>query len=160
MTKVKTTISLAEASVDLRRGIDHIGVACVFFCHDGKGRLLMHKRSTACRDEHGCWDAGGGAIEFGESFEAAVHREVMEEYAVEPQEIQLLDVYDAFRENNGVQTHWVSVAFTVKVDPAQVQIGEPEKMDDLQWFTYDTLPSPVHTMFPRNIPILRKKGII
>lgn len=72
---------------DLRRGVDFIGVNCVFYCHDGNGKFLFHKRSKHCRDEHGHWDCGGGSMEFGETFEQTVRREVKEEYGTEPLEI-------------------------------------------------------------------------
>ena len=49
----------------LKKGTDYVGVAVVYYCHDGKGNVLMHKRSSKCRDEHGAWDIGGGGVEFG-----------------------------------------------------------------------------------------------
>lgn len=42
-----------KAKKDLQRGIDFIGITCVFYCHDGQGNFLMHKRSKNCRDEIG-----------------------------------------------------------------------------------------------------------
>ena len=33
---------------DLQGGVDYIGVTVVFYCHDGKGNFLMHKRSKNC----------------------------------------------------------------------------------------------------------------
>ena len=44
----------------MQKGIDFIGITTVFFCHDGKGKFLMAKRSKNARDEHGRWDIGGG----------------------------------------------------------------------------------------------------
>ena len=61
---------IPQQAHDLKRGIDYIGVTVVFYCHDGAGRLLLHKRSVACRDEQGRWDVGGGSMEFGETFES------------------------------------------------------------------------------------------
>jgi len=87
---------------DLRRGVDHIGVSASFVVHDGNGRILLQKRSKQCRDEHGTWDCGGGAIEFGESIDQAVRREIMEELCAEPIKIEFLTVYDAHR------THYTS----------------------------------------------------
>ena len=29
----------------------------------------MNKRGIKCRDEHGCWDFGGGGIDLGETVE-------------------------------------------------------------------------------------------
>ena len=85
--KKKKIIPLARKH-DLKRGVDYIGVNVVFYCHDGKGNILLHKRSQQCRDELGRWDSGAGSMEFGESFADAVTREVFEEYGVKPKKIE------------------------------------------------------------------------
>lgn len=131
---------------DAKKGIDFIGVNCVFFCHDGAGKLLMHKRSTNCRDEHGTWDCGGGSMEHGETFEETIRRELMEEYCCEPLEIQYVVSKNVLRDNAGVPTHWIANLHVVKVDPAQVKIGEPDKMEDIGWFSINELPSDMHSM--------------
>ena len=61
MTKIKP----AKTIIDLKRGVDYIGVTVNFLVHDGNGRILLQKRSKQCRDEQGRWDIGGGAVEFG-----------------------------------------------------------------------------------------------
>ncbi|MFE6737729.1 NUDIX hydrolase [Streptomyces tubercidicus] len=68
-------------------------VSCVFVCHDGSGRVLLALRSAGARDEPGAWDCGAGALEFGESFEAAVAREVREEYGVRPLGIEQIGLF-------------------------------------------------------------------
>jgi len=156
-----TSIIPAEEKIDLRRGIDHIGVSASFVIHDGNGRVLLHKRSKQCRDEHGRWDVGGGAIEFGEPLEAAVRREVMEEFTAEPQEISFLTVYDAHRISpDGKPTHWVAVIHAVRVNPEDVKIGEPHKIDDIGWFTSDELPGPLHSQFWKSYKVALEKGIV
>lgn len=52
---------VAEEKVDRLRGINHIGVTVCFVIHDGRGNVLLQKRSQRCRDEKGRWDIGGGA---------------------------------------------------------------------------------------------------
>lgn len=138
---------VASDKVDNKRGVDHIGVTVNFFIHDGKGRILLQKRSKHCRDEQGKWDIGGGAVEFGEELEEAVAREVEEELSVKPKKIEFVQVYDAHRENSGTQTHWVAINFAVLVNPKDVKIGEPHKIDEIGWFTKDNLPSPLHSQF-------------
>lgn len=113
---------------DLKRGVDYIGITCVFYCHDGKGNLLLHKRSNKCRDEIGNWDTGGGSMEHGETFEQAVRREVKEEYCVDIIDLKHLGVNNVIRKNGKQKTHWVAVLFAAQVDPKKVKIGEPEKM--------------------------------
>jgi 8-oxo-dGTP pyrophosphatase MutT (NUDIX family) len=120
-------------------------VSCVFVCHDGAGRILLARRSAGARDEPGAWDVGAGALEFGETFEAAVTREVLEEYATPPLAIDLLGVRNVLRADP--PSHWVAVVFAVRLDPAAARIGEPHKFDELGWFTPDALPEPLHSQF-------------
>ena len=49
----------------MKPGIDYIGISTPFYCHNGKGFFLLHKRNQNCRDEHGAWDTGSGKLEFG-----------------------------------------------------------------------------------------------
>ena len=132
----------------MKPGIDYIGVTVTFYCTDGKGNWAFHKRSQKCRDEQGHWDCGGGTLEFGESFEEGVLREVAEEYGCKGSILQQLPPMNRIRMNNGVATHWVSLAFIIKVNPKEVRINEPAAMDDIGWFTLDNLPQPLHSTIP------------
>lgn len=140
---------------DSVRGIDHIGVNCIFFCHDGKGNVLFGKRSQKCRDEQGRWDAGAGAVEFGETFEDAVRREVREEYGADPLEIEYVNTRSVIREHNGRTTHWVANLHLVRVDPAEVRNGDPEKIDEIGWFPVDAPPAPPHSQQAHEIEAIR-----
>ena len=96
----------ANGRNDARRGIDFIGVAGGFICHDGKGKFLLHKRSENCRDEQGTWDNGGGAQEFGQDIEETIRREIKEEHGVEVHDMQFLNVRDSHRQlADGTPTH-------------------------------------------------------
>jgi 8-oxo-dGTP diphosphatase len=125
-------------------------VSCVFVCHDGAGRVLLARRSAGARDEPGTWDCGAGALEFGETFEAAVAREVREEYRAEPQETTLAGVRNVLRPGS----HWVAVVFSVRVDPAVVGIGEPHKFDELGWFSGGELPTPLHSQLGETLALI------
>lgn len=144
----------------VKRGVDCIGVTCVFLCHDGNKRVLLHQRSANCRDEHGKWDCGGGALEFGEEFEDCVRREVFEEYGAEARNIQHLATHNILRELPDGPTHWIALTFAVLVDPEQVSIGEPHKMDDIGWFTLDALPSPLHSKIQKDFDCVKAAGIL
>lgn len=151
----------ADDRIDLRRGIDHIGISASFVIHDGSGRVLLQKRGAKTRDEQGRWDVGGGAIEFGEQIHDAVRREVLEELMTEPLEIEFLTVYDAHRQlDDGQPTHWVAIIHAVKVDPSEVKIGEPHKIEELGWFTSDELPGPLHSQFWKSYQVALDKGIV
>jgi 8-oxo-dGTP diphosphatase len=151
----------ANGANDARRGIDFIGVTCSFVCHDDKGRILLHKRSKNCRDEHGRWDNGGGAHEFGSSLKETVIREIKEEYGVEPTDLKFIKAYDALRRlADGTPTHWVVLVYSAKVDPKKVKNNEPYKIDEIGWFTMYNLPSPLHSQVSHTLESVREAGII
>lgn len=139
---------LRSMSLPLKKGVDTIGVAITFFCHDGQGRVLMAKRSEQARDERGTWDIGGGALEFGEPVEEALRREVQEEYGAAVLGVEFLGYRDVHRVQNGVATHWIALDFRARIDPATVREGEPDVIQQVQWFTRDALPSPLHSQLP------------
>ena len=144
-----------------KRGIDFIGVSATALVHDGKGNLLLQKRGPEARDERGAWDLCGGSIEFGDTIEQTLHKELLEELCVDPISMQFLTVYDAHRMNaDNQQTHWVAIIYAVQVDPTKVKIGEPHKISEVGWFTSVTLPTPLHTQFYKSFDIALAQGII
>lgn len=132
----------------MQPGTDYIGITVVFLCHDGKGNYLLSKRSKNARDEHGMWDGGGGAMEFGDTVEATLRKEIEEEYCTEVIEYQFLGFRDVHRTHNDQPTHWISLDHKVLVNRDKVKNGEPHKIDELKWFRIDNLPSNLHSQFP------------
>ncbi len=143
-----------------KRGIDHIGVSAVAFVHDGKGSLLLQQRGEQARDERGCWDLCGGAVEFGDTIEETLRKELKEELSVEPLEMEFLTTYDAHRVQNGVNTHWIVIVYAVRVSPSKVKIGEPHKISQLGWFTSRNLPEPLHSQFAKSFEVARGRKLI
>lgn len=132
----------------MQKGVDFIGVAVVYFCHDGQGSFVLSKRSHRCRDEHGCWDPGGGGIDFDDTIENTLRKEILEEYDTDILKTEFLGYRDMHREHNGQKTHWIALDFKVLVDKAKVKNDEPHKFDDVKWFRLDNLPAPMHSQFP------------
>ena len=139
------------------KGIDFTGIAVAFLCHDGQGNYVMHRRSQNCRDEHGCWDFGGGGVKFGELLEDCLKREVKEEYDADILDSKFLGHRELLREHNGGKTHWLCFYYQVLVSPEQVINNEPEKHDELCWFRFDDLPQPLHSMIPGDIEMYKNK---
>ena len=127
------------------------GVSCVFICHDGAGAILLARRSSGARDEPGAWDCGAGALEYGETFEDAVRREVREEYCADALDIRTLGVRNVLRANP--PSHWIAIVFAVQVARDQVTIGEPHKFDELGWFAADALPELRHSQLTETIAL-------
>ena len=132
----------------MKQGLDYPGVTIVYFCHDGKGNFVMAKRSTNARDENGRWDIGAGGLEFGETVENTLKREIKEEYCTDVLDYEFLGFRDLHRRHKGEKTHWIGLDFKVLVDTKKVKIGEPYKFDGISWFTLAKLPTKVHSQFP------------
>lgn len=132
----------------MRKGFEYPGVSVSYFCHDGQGNFVMAKRGVNCRDEHGTWDPGGGGLEFGDTVENTLRKEIKEEYCTDILEFEFLGYRDAHRVHNGEKTHWIALDFKVLVDKDKVANGEPHKFDEVSWFRLDNLPTPLHSMLP------------
>lgn len=98
------------------------------------GRLLLIRRGTPpFRDD---WALPGGFVEYGETVETAVQREVREETGLETSIRQLVGVYsDPDRDPRG---HTVSVAFLLAVGSGSPQSGDDAA--EARWFSLDELP--------------------
>jgi 8-oxo-dGTP diphosphatase len=126
----------------MQRGKDYIGVAVGAIIYNDAGELLMAKRGRHAKNERGCWEFPGGAVEFGETLADAIVREIQEELGVTITLVQQL-----FAINHVVRAdeqHWVSTPFIARLPAGQTPtIKEPHKCDAIGWFTLDALPSPL-----------------
>ena len=130
------------------QGIDFVGVATIYFCHDGKGNFIMAKRSEKARDENGRWDIGGGGLDFDQSVDQTLKKEIGEEYCTDVISYEFMGYRDVFRTHKDKTTHWITLDFKALIDPKKVKIGEPDKFTDLQWFRLDHLPTDLHSQLP------------
>jgi len=126
-------------------GIDFIGISTPFYCNDGKGNFLLHKRSKNARDEHGRWDFGAGQLGFGEDVEKGVLRELFEEYGVRGEIQEQVPAHSIIRTFNGAKTHWLAIPFFILVDTSKVKIMEPHKFSEIGIFPFSKFPEPFHS---------------
>lgn len=141
----------------MKKGFNYTGVAVCYFCHDGQGSFLLSKRGKNARDEHGNWDPGGGAVEFGHTILDTLKKETKEEYCADILESKFLGYREVFREQEGQRTHWIVFDFKILVDGNKVKNGEPHKLDVVEWFTLKTLPTPLHSQFPNFLRLYKSK---
>src|SRR3990167_3856285 len=141
-----------------RKGVDYTGITVVYLCHDGQGNFLLSKRSAKCSDEQGTWDPGGGGLELHDTIVNTLRKEIREEYGTPVLEYEFLGYRDVHRQlADGTKTHWLAMDFAALVDRAQVKNGEPHKFDAVEWFTWETLPTPMHSQWPEFIKRFGKR---
>ncbi len=143
----------------MKTGIDCIGVSTSFYCYDGRGRWLLHKRSENCRDEKGVWDSGGGKLEFGLTLEENVLKEIREEYGCEATIQEQLPAITLLRTSpDGIPSHWIVIPHILLINDdnlKNVRIGDSEKMIEIGWFTFENLPHPLHSGFQKTTLVYR-----
>ena len=149
------SVQIVDHPDDHQRGINFIGVTVCILAHDGNETYLLNKRSMKCRDEQGCWDKIGGSMEFGETFEEAARRELLEEIGCEPLSLKFTGARNNIRIINGRKTHWVNLIFTARIDPTKVHINDVEKIDEVRWFKLNDLPAPLHSQFMADLEVVR-----
>lgn len=144
---------------EFKKGIDYTGVSVTFLCHDGNGKFVLAKRSNNARDEHNKWENGGGGLEFGHTVEETLRKEIKKEYCADVLDYEFLGYMDALREYEEKQTHWITLNFKVRVDPREVGIGEPDMIDEIGWFTLDTVPpiEELHSQLPQFFELYKDK---
>lgn len=139
---------LDSATLRKHKGVSFVGVCTNALCHDGQGNFLMMKRGAKARDENGRWDIVGGGLKAGIPIEENMKRELQEEICIPPETLEFLGIRDVHRQlDDGTKTHWVALDFLAKVDRSKVKIGEPGVIDEIDWFTLETIPSPLHSQF-------------
>jgi 8-oxo-dGTP diphosphatase len=129
----------SKAPARARRGLDYIGVGVGAVIVDEGGRLFLARRGPLARNERGLWEFPGGAVEFGERLVDALRREIAEEYGLEIEVGELLDVNDHILPLEG--QHWVSPSYLCRVKAGQASIQEPGKCSQIGWFALDELPT-------------------
>ena len=116
----------------MKKGVDFIGVGVGAIIINNEGKLFLAKRGAEVRNESGKWEFPGGGVEFGDTLEATLKREIMEEYGVEIKIGELLDICDHIIPDE--HQHWVSPTYICTVVHGQPKICEPNKCDEIGWF--------------------------
>ncbi len=137
--------------IKTHRGKSYVGISTGAAIFNQKGLLFLAKRSLNARDEHGTWDVCGGGLEWGLTLEENMRQEMLEEFNITTSSpLHYLRLKEAFRTDHmGHKTHWLSIGYIVILsndEVVQVKINEPDKFDEMGWFSLDNLPSPLHSL--------------
>lgn len=113
-----------------------IGVGVFIFKN---GKFLMILRHGA--HGKGTWSVPGGWMEYGESFGRTAEREVMEEVGLKIKNVRFGAVTNTvFRKE---KVHSVTLWLLSDYQGGQTKIMEPQKIKDLAWADFDSLPKPL-----------------
>ncbi len=106
-----------------------------------------HKKADSELRGEGTWTMPGGKIEFGESFEEAAKREVLEETGIEIKNAKIICVNNDKNEH----AHFVTTGILSTEFEGEVQVREPEEITEWKWFKSENLPK---NIFPPSKKIL------
>ncbi len=121
----------------MKKGVDYIGVGVGAIIKNNEGKLFLAKRGEKARNEAGKWEFPGGGVEFGDTLKDTLIREMREEYGIEIGVGELLDVCDHIIVSE--KQHWVAPSFICKIIQGTPVIREPEKCDEIGWFSVDEI---------------------
>jgi len=122
----------------MKKGIDYIGVGAGAIIFNKDGRIFLAKRGPEARNEKNRWEFPGGSVEFGETLESALIREIREEYGFVIDVVQLLDVVNHILPEE--KQHWVSPTYLCRYKNGKPSIKEPHKCEEIGWFNIGAIP--------------------
>jgi 8-oxo-dGTP diphosphatase len=101
------------------------------------GQALLGKRKNAHGE--GQWASPGGHLEFGETIETCVKRELMEETGLVP----LSQKQGPWTNDLFGPKHYITCWVFVPEFEGTVELKEPHKCEVWGWFDWDDLPEPL-----------------
>jgi 8-oxo-dGTP diphosphatase len=125
-------------------GKDFIGVGLGAIILNEKGEVLLMKRGKNSKNEVGTWALIGGMLDFGETLQQGIIREVLEETGLAVEIEEQFPAHDHLLPNEN--QHWVGNVFVTRLVSGIPTIIEPEKCEELSWFSIDNLPTPIAKM--------------
>ncbi len=124
------------------RGINGAGVGVIVLNGDrvllGKRHDDARKASSALHGE-GTWTIPGGKIDFGEQFEEAARREVLEETGLLAKALDVISVTNDIVSD----AHFITVGLLCKDFDGEPRVMEPDEITEWQWFSLHDLPQPL-----------------
>lgn len=120
--------------------IIQVGVAAII--QSDNNLFLLSQRGEKARNQHGYWEFPGGEVEFGETLNQALEREIYEELGLrEIKILNLIGIYETVG-NEGYE-HWLTATYLVKLLQGEPCLMEPDKSQAIGWFSLENLPHPL-----------------
>ncbi len=129
-----------------------VGVAAVIF---KGGKILLGEDLT--KGVNPVYGVPGGHWESGESLSDAIKREVLEEAGIEIQNLQLISVYEFFRQDKNKS--YVTIGFQANYKSGELKDESRHTRKNWEWFDLNSLPT---NLFPPDKVLIErsKTGVI
>jgi 8-oxo-dGTP diphosphatase len=110
------------------------GITVRAIIEDEQARWLLLRRSNECRSFAGHWELPGGKMDAGESMDAALRREVLEETGllVNPTGVA------GFTEKDLEKLHVVAIYFRTKLAGGKIALSSEH--DEFRWVSWEEMP--------------------
>jgi len=119
-----------------------VGVG-VMILKDGKvllgKRHVDPKKADSELSGEGTWTMPGGKLDYGETLEEGVKREVLEETEIALGDIEVMCLNQDMNE----KAHFITIGFIAEITDQEPKVMEPDEITEWGWFDLDTLPSPL-----------------
>lgn len=103
----------------------------------GKRHYDPNKADSELHGE-GTWTMPGGKIHFGEEFEEAAAREVLEETGLKINQDKLKFI--SLANDKVTDAHFVTIGFLCEDFEGEPKVMEPDEITEWNWFALDALP--------------------
>lgn len=136
-------------------GRDVVGVGVGALIVNEHNQVLLSLRGPKAKNEVGKWEIPGGAVEFGETFEEALRREIKEEIGVDIAVGEMLQLCDHILPEEG--QHWVAPTYFCTIQSGTPENLEPGKCDQLGWFSLEEAEKlPLSKITKEDVTVLRR----
>lgn len=127
----------------MKKWVDYIGVWCGVFILNENNELFLMRRNINCRNKAWYRSIPWGWVKFWETMEESLKRETQEECWVEIKIKKQLWAVDDIIPNE--EQHWVWVVYLWEIISWELKNLEPNKCDEIWWFSLDNLPEKMTT---------------
>tara|TARA_Y100000310_G_scaffold340894_1_gene438215 strand:+ start:623 stop:1039 length:417 start_codon:yes stop_codon:yes gene_type:complete len=113
---------------------DHPWISTDALITNDEGKILMIKRAKSEKTFPNMWGLVGGFMEWGETVEECVKREVREEIGIEIKDIEFVGRYYDKKGRHPTRTD-ITLLHRAKIKSGIPKVNQPEEISEVKWFT-------------------------